>query len=464
MNHHSGRSAGVAALLVALVVTSCGSTTPSAAPATAASPSPIQEATSGPSASPANVPSPSPSSAAPSSSASAVVCDDSVKGSPAATSDASDPNAGTYAAIEGQVQQLRGIQATKPVARGVFDTAGLCAYLRQSFHADNPPEQVAGTEALYKQLGLIPADASLEKLYLELLTSQVAGLYDDKTKQMYVVSKNGAIGPLEEITYAHEFTHALQDQKFDLQSVTGKATDQTDRSMARSALVEGDATLLMSLWAQRYLTAAQLVQVAGASDPASEAVLAKMPAILKDPLLFPYTSGLQVALGAFTSGGFDGVNKLFANPPASTEQVLHPEKLAAREAPVAVSFPADLANRMGPGWKVSLQDTLGELMLEIVLREGGATASKEAAAGWGGDRVAVLQGPDGKVAVVMDTAWDTSVDADQFQAALAPTVAKLTAAGKSPTVLRPSDKRVVLISADSADTMGRVGNVLGLAH
>ena len=137
----------------------------------------------------------------------------------------------------------------------MFDTPGLCAYLRAGFRKDNPEELVKGTETLYKELGLLPQDASLEQLYLEMLTSQVAGLYDDETKQMYVVSKDGAVGPVEEITYAHEFTHALQDQRFDLSKVVGKDTDQSDRTMARSALVEGDATLLMSLWAQRFLTA-----------------------------------------------------------------------------------------------------------------------------------------------------------------------------------------------------------------
>jgi hypothetical protein len=392
------------------------------------------------------------------------VCDDTVVGGPAATSDAGDPNAATYGQIEAQVQELRGLATTGPVARGVFDTPSLCAYLRKGFRKDNPEELIAGTETLYKELGLMSQDASLERLYLELLTSQVAGLYDDDTKSMYVVSKDGGIGPVEEITYAHEFTHALQDQAFTLRKVVGEDTDQSDRTMARAAVVEGDATLLMSLWAQRFMSAEDLGAVAGSVDPASEAILARMPAILKDPLLFPYTNGLQLALGAFTTNGYAGVDGLFGNPPDSTEQVLHPEKFAAREAPVAVAFPDDLAARLGDGWKVSLQDTLGEMLLEIVLRDGGATATNDAAAGWGGDRVALVEGPDGAKAVVLDTAWDTPADAAEFEAALAPTVEKLTGLGRSPAVLRPAEDRVVLVTAESAATRGRVANVLGLAE
>jgi hypothetical protein len=449
------------ALVATLVVASCADAGPTASPTSSgpvpsasvgqAGPSPSVAPTSGPSASAAASPA-------------AALCDDSVTGGPAATSDANDPNAATYTRIEGEVQALRGLTATVPVARSVFDTPGLCAYLRDGFRKDNPASYVSATETLYKELGLLPADASLEHLYLELLTSQVAGLYDDKTKHMYVVSKSGAIGPVEEITYAHEYTHALQDQRFGLRKLVGSALDQGDRTTARSALVEGDATLLMTLWAQRYLTPAELGQVAGSTDPASEAILAGMPAILKDPLLFPYTAGIQLALAPYANGGYAGVDGLFADPPDTTEQVIHPDKLASREPAVAVSFPADLATRLGAGWKVAGQDTFGEMLLEVILRDGGAPTSKVAAAGWGGDRVAVLEGSGGKVAVVLDTTWDTVADAAEFQAALGPMVDKLKGLGRSPAILLPATNRVVLITADTPDTLARVANVLGLAQ
>ncbi len=356
MTARTRRSRGLVALVAALVVAACGPAAPSPSPATTAP------------ASTARPTSTVPATERPSASATSSVCDDSVVGSPTATSDANDPNAGTYADIESQVEELRGLTATTPVERGLFDTAGLCAYLRESFRKDNPEDLVRSTEVLYKELGLLPQDASLEQLYLDLLTSQVAGLYDDDTKHMYVVSQSGAIGPTEEITYAHEYTHALQDQRFVLKDVIGDATDQGDRTMAKLTVVEGDATLVMTLWAQRYLTPAELSQIAGSVDPASQAILDGMPSILRDPLEFPYLQGLQLTLGAFSSGGFDAVNDLFTNPPDSTEQILHPAKLQAREQPVDVTFPDDLATRLGAGWKVAAQDTFGELLLGILLR------------------------------------------------------------------------------------------------
>jgi hypothetical protein len=448
------RTRGLAVLVAALVVASCGSSVPTTPPATNA-PSPtgtLQGAS----------PTPAPS---PSATAAAVTCDEATGADPSPAADDNDPNAALYAEIEAQVSALRGITATTPVARGVFDVPGLCAYLRESLRKDNPAELIAATDTLYHELQLLPAGMTLEKVYLDLLTSQVAGLYDDDTKHMYVVTKSGAIGPLEKITYAHEYTHALQDQAFGLRKLVGEAKDQGDRALARSALIEGDATLLMSLWAQQQLTAAELAEVASTSDPAGAAALEAAPTILRDSLLFPYTSGLTVALGGFQSGGgFGGVDALFASPPDSTEQVLHPDKFAAREEPVTVTIPKDLATSLGAGWTVLLQDTLGEFQLEILLREGGASGTRTAAAGWGGDRVALVEGPSGAVGVVLDTVWDSNDDASEFETALAGLVAKLTAAGRSPAVLRPAGNRVVLISADSPDTLGRLANVLGLAQ
>jgi len=452
MTSRLARTRLVVVLLATVVAAACGTSTPT--------PSPTAVPTVAPTAAPTDIPSPSADPTEAPSEPSAAACDEAPPASPAAEDPAS---AAVYDAIEQQVQDLRSLRATTKVERDVFDRAALCAYLKQQFAAHNPPELVRGTETLYKQLALLPENASLQDLSLELLTSQVAGLYDDETKKMYVVSTADAPGPLEKFVYSHEFTHAITDQAFGLRSVVGEATDQSDRTMARSALVEGDATLLMSLWAQGNLTPAELLAAAGAADPASQAVLDRMPAILKDPLTFPYTSGLQVALNGYATGGYGAVDDLYRNPPDSTEQVLHAEKLASREAPVPVAFPDDLATRLGDGWTVTLQDTFGEELLEIILRDGGASGTADAAAGWGGDRVALIEGPGDEVAVVLDTAWDTEADAAAFEAALAPTVEKLKAAGKSPAVLRPDPSRVVLVTAESPDTLGRVANVLGLA-
>ena len=457
------RSAGLAALL-ALVLVGCGSSGPTASSGVSA-PSALPIETAAPSAGASA--SATGSSAATTPPSAAPSCSDSTAAASFAPQPiaSDDPSAATFAGIESAVQAIRGITATSPVPRSVLDQAGLCAFLRQSMNRDNPPELVAATERLYQELGLLPAGASLEKIYLDLLTSQVVGFYDETTKQMYVISSTGTIGPIEEITYAHEYDHALQDQAFGLKSVVGDAKDQGDRTLARTALVEGDATLLMSLWAQQNLAPAELVQLAGATDPASQAALDAAPPILRETLLWPYTTGLTLTLGAYqTSASFVGVDALWKNPPDTTEQLLHADKLASREPAVAVAFPAAFAKRLGAGWKVALQDTLGELQLNILIRTGDAKAGDDPAAGWGGDRVALVEGPGGAAASVVDTAWDTSAAAGGAFDELQKLVATLNAAGGHAAVLMPSAKRVVLVSADSDATLGAVANVLGLAQ
>ena len=277
------------------------------------------------------------------------------------------------------------------------------------FDKDTPPAVVAATEKLYQLLGLIPAGSSLRDLYVQLLGSQVAGYYDPETKELYVVSSTGGLGPTERFIFAHEYDHALQDQNFGLANLGLESIGQGDAALAHLSVAEGDATLLMTLWAQANMTPGEMLAMA--TDPVAAEqmqIFNKMPLILRQTLMFPYTSGLQMVMDAQASGGWKGVDALYAKPPASTEQVLHADKYAAGEAPVEVAFPKDLAKRLGSGWSVDLQDTLGEFQLETWLESSGvpkATATT-AAAGWGGDRVALVTNGD-RTGAVIDTRWDS---------------------------------------------------------
>jgi hypothetical protein len=376
-----------------------------------------------------------------------------------------DP-ATVYAAIEPQVVAIRGLEPKASVEPKILDAAGIQKFVKDSFSKDNPPEVVAANGRLLITLGLLDPKASLEDLYIELLGSQVAGLYNPDDKQLYVVSKSGAIGPTEKVTFSHEYTHALQDQNFDLKGLALDQIGEGDRGIARLSLVEGDATLLMSYWATANLTQAETFQLLSESlDPANTKILNEMPAVLRESLLFPYTSGLNFVQGLQAVGGWKAVDNAFGKPPASTEQVLHPDKYASGEAPIKVDMPKDLAAGLGAGWKVGLEDTLGEFQLKVWLANAsggkGASVADAAAAGWGGDRVALLDGPDGATAVVISTTWDTPQDAVEFAAAA--DVAAGGLAGSSDAISPVDGKTVTVVIAPSADLVGRIENVLGLA-
>lgn len=350
-----------------------------------------------------------------------------------------------------------------------LDQAGLDAFVVSSFKKDNPPAEIAAQEGLWKRLGLLPQGASLVSLNEQLLSSQVLGLYDPETKALYVVARGADIGPLERFTMSHELDHALQDQHFDLQKLDPPGVfDQGDRSLAHVSVAEGDATLVMTQWALQNLSPADLGQIVQeSSDPAQQQLLASMPPILSQGLQFPYSTGLSFVTGIYQAGGWTAVDALYANPPVSTEQVMHPAKYAAHEAPVPVSIDPGLAASMGAGWTVAMQDTLGEFQLGVWLKGANANdptvsaAADTAAAGWGGDRVAYLTGPGGQDVAVMKTAWDTPKDATEFLAA----ARTLTSAGTSAHFVVPdatSPRTTWVLMASDQAALCQAGSALGL--
>ncbi len=217
---------------------------------------------------------------------------------------------------------------------------------------------------------------------------------------------------------------------------------------------EGDATLLMALWAAAHFGPQEMLEfIALSADPAAQAILQRTPAFLQELLLYPYTAGLSYVQAVQLRGGWEGVNDLYRRMPESTEQILHPQKYAAKETPIQVALPDALASQLGTGWSVPLEDTFGELQLGAWLRGSGvapATATT-AAAGWGGDRLAVVKGPSGAWGVVIDTTWDTTADASEFADAASVAVnglsdpARISApAGRNVTILIASDQAALL--------------------
>ena len=330
-----------------------------------------------------------------------------------------DP-AAVYGAIAAEVEQLRGLQPTADVAPAVLDQATLTKNLTADFDKSNPASAIAQSEEELVGLGLLPAGTDLRSTILAFQAGQVLGYYSPDEHKLFVVSRAGGIGPTQRLTYAHEFTHQLQDQHFNLKSLALDAKDQGDRGLARLSLVEGDAVSVQTAWMTTALTKDELAQVLAESlDPTAMAALQNAPPILRETSLFPYTAGLAFVQTLMAGGGYPAVDAAFRQPPASTEQILHPEKYTAHEAPVEVSVPGSLSGPLGAGWSEAGRDTLGEEFLRIWLTQLGAPQQAfGAAAGWGGDRLALFEGPGGAVQLVVVSAWDTSADADEFANAL----------------------------------------------
>jgi hypothetical protein len=424
MPRRSPRIAAPLALAATLLAAACGpapSATLAPTPTTTAASS-LPVASTGPSATPvadgcAGVAA-GPASPAPTGPA--------VTAAPAPAGTPADATA-VYGAVAQQVEALRELKPTADVSPVLIDADTLRANLTKDFDASNPPAVIDHSQRELSCLGLLPAGTSLRTAVLELQSGQVAGYYSPEQNELFVVSKAGGIGPLQRLVYAHEFTHQLQDQHFDLGGLGLNATDQSDRSLARLSLVEGDAVSVQTSW-MLTLSSDELLQVAQESlDPVGLEALARAPVILQETSLFPYTGGQGFVQFLMSSGGYGSVNAAFANPPASTEQVIHPEKYAAREVPVEVKPASGLEANLGAGWSEAARDTLGEEVLSVWLRIGGvpvATATA-AAAGWGGDRLVLFVGPGGASALAIESAWDSPADANEFVAAATAAIAHL---------------------------------------
>jgi hypothetical protein len=323
------------------------------------------------------------------------------------------------AAVRAEVQEeilqqtatLRGLEAKAPVPFAFAEVEKLRADLLQSYNNQNTVNELETSRKLLVMLGLLSPDADLHGMLVDLYAENILGYYNSEDKRMYVVSGTSAFDPQAKMTLAHEFTHALQDQHFDLTRVQKLAEENGDRSLAISALIEGDATLAMIQYARDYLTPEELIQIQTQSSRSS---LDQAPLVIRDELSFPYNEGALFAIQLWGEGGWAAVNRAFNNPPNSTEQILHPEKYLRNEQPIPVKLDG-LAAALGPDWRQLRSDVLGELDVRILLQQFSDPAAAERGAdGWGGDRFSLLQNAAGENALAISTVWDDEAQAAEF--------------------------------------------------
>jgi hypothetical protein len=369
-----------------------------------------------------------------------------------ATAGPSQDAAAAFADIEEQVRALRGLPAPDIGPAEIIDRAQLADELEEMLAAEWTDDELADANLALRAMGLLGPDQDLRALSQALLADQVIGFYDPLEERMVVVSDEG-LSVLARITYAHEYTHALQDAAFRSFETRDELTDD-DAILARQALEEGDATVVMFQWALQELEPDELLEVQTAPQPDTSAV----PGWMLRQLQFPYLAGFAFVNGLRATGDWAAVDAAYDDAPVSTEQVLHPEKYLDREAPVEVEA-VPLAERMGAGWEAIEPNTIGEVMIDIWLVELGAgqEAATAAAAGWGGDRLAVAGGPDGAWAMAWRIAWDSAAEADEFAAAhdgLQP------GGDIAATLVRTAPTETVVVHASSPDVLAAVVSAL----
>jgi hypothetical protein len=325
------------------------------------------------------------------------------------------PDLATLRQIETQVAQIRGLQALSESELRVLDHDSLNSYLKEEFDRDYLPNERESDQKQWVALGLLKSTDDLLEIQLRLLGEQVVGVYDADTKALMVLGDRGGFGPAEWLTYAHEFNHALQDQHYGLNTMAPKHNENSDRSQAVHALIEGDAIMLQTLWATSNLTSDDLVQLARAAS-GSDDTLARVPLIVRTELLFPYVEGFSFVRQAYRQAGnsYAAVDELFRNPPESTAQILHADKYYNQVHPVDVQL-ADVASRLGSDWRHVGRGVLGELDTRVLLEQWGTERADAAriAAGWAGDGWQLVE-KDGRTAIVVKSTWASPEAARNF--------------------------------------------------
>lgn len=319
------------------------------------------------------------------------------------------------AEVLSETSELRKLPILRQVRSGAQSREEIEQSLVRNLNESATPEEMQASEVTLKKLGLAPADFQLRPFLIKLLVEQVAGYYDPKTQQFYLADWIDLDG--QKPVMAHELTHALQDQHFDLRRFEHWPKHDSDAELAAHALVEGDASFLMMQYVMRS-PARQLAfmkSMVTGSEGSTEQI-EKAPRVLRETLLFPYFQGMTWVSQVYKRGGWDAVSAAYKNLPKSTEQILHSDKYFAGEEPQKVSV-RDISSSLGKGWKMADNDVEGEWGYYLLLDEyiNSAEVSKRASEGWGGDRYALFTGPNKTdVLIAEKTVWDTEQDAKEF--------------------------------------------------
>jgi len=326
---------------------------------------------------------------------------------PPAAASSSKENAEFTAAADEVLQQMSeitGLKLRTPLKKTLRSREEIRAYvIREMDEEKNPADRYAGARSA-EAFGLLPKGFDFDNFMIALLTEQIAGLYDPRAHEFYIADWI----PLSDqrMVMAHELTHALEDQHFNIEPWVRAARPNDDAELARGAVLEGSAMAAMVDY---------LLQGTGRSlkdlpdiDPSmflgdlgSTPTLAKAPPFIKDALVFPYLSGLQFSVAVLKDRGWDALPAIFDKPPASTQQILHPGYYRSGKVPAEVKLPS-IERVLGSDWTKLEDNVMGEFGWKEVLKQFlGQDRAKTLATAWDGDRYAVYEQKNTKRLVLL---------------------------------------------------------------
>lgn len=277
---------------------------------------------------------------------------------------------------------------------------------------DKMSEELAGQEeqdrtnqGIFEAFGVWDGEKDLHQELLLAYGDAVGGYYDYESKYFVVVEDGCDNAALKEKTTAHELVHALQDQTYGISSLLDSTKENDDSYLSVLSLLEGDATY----FEQMFMGAMPISELTDLYRYVMSLESPSYDPFLYSYMLAPYIYGEAFVRAMIDMYGIEYLDEVYRLPPVSTEQVLHPEKYLAGEGPVHVEV-----SGTWQGWDARDENTIGEMLLLLILQEEcGADTAAQAAEGWGGDAYGYYE-KDGDFALAYSSVWDTAVDAKEF--------------------------------------------------
>jgi hypothetical protein len=372
------------------------------------------------------------------------------------------------------VARLRGLPPKAPIQKGIKSRAEISQFINEQVAADHEKGDFKSEGILLQKFGLIPPEMDYVNFMLKLLSEQVGGYYDPGKKALFIAGWLSA--DEQKPALVHELTHALQDQYFDLNGMAkrDRKAHNDDAALAHQAIAEGDATAVMLDYllepaGRNYLQLPDLVFIMRTQLSLMNnqfEVLKGSPEYIKEILVFPYSYGAAFMQKARAHNEpWSVVDKIYADLPSSSEQIMHPEKyLGQRDNPKPVEV-EDPTPQLGKAWKITCKNVMGEFGLYLLLKlQLSEESAKNAAAGWGGDQaILVEENGSNNSAVFFESTWDDKEAADRYYGALANWLQKKYAQGRKTA---ESENGFAMLSAGEYISIRRRGNnvrlILGL--
>jgi len=292
------------------------------------------------------------------------------------------------------MSEITGLKLMTPLKKSLRSREEIRAYVIKQMNEEKSADERYADRRSAEAFGLLPKGFDLDAFMVNVLTEQVEGLYDPKTREFYIADWS----PLSDqrMVMAHELTHALEDQHFQIETWLRAARHNDDAELARAAVLEGSAMAAMVDYLM--LSTGRSLKDMPDFDPGmligdlgSTPTLKQAPPFLKDTLIFPYISGLTFSVALLKNAGWPALPGVFEKPPVSTQQILHPGLYRSGRTPKTVGLPK-IEKLLGDNWKKLDENIMGEYGWKEVLKQFlDEDRAKKLAASWDGDRYVVFE-------------------------------------------------------------------------